>query len=158
MPFIRTSVAQKRKVLERARPKATALYHSMCTMCHCFCKDWRPVQAETSVCAAIAVVSLYWSLSSCPVMHSRFAGLHFTGIARLERAPLRPLMSAKQVTASKQWKVPIKEVQRLDHATKLEVSLFRQRRCHRDFGEPSLGTAPALLQDSRHQPCRSDCR
>ena len=39
-------------------------------------------------------------------------------------------LSARQMATSKQCRVPIKEVQRLDHTTKLEASLPRQLRCH----------------------------
>ena len=49
--------------------------------------------------------------------------------------------------------------QRLDHVTKLQVSLPRQCRCHcrRDRGETAMRTAPALLQSSLPQPRRCDC-
>jgi hypothetical protein len=43
-------------------------------------------------------------------------------------------LSAKEMATSRQCKVPIKEDQRLDHAAKLEASLYRS-------GEPALGTA-----------------
>jgi hypothetical protein len=69
-------------------------------------------------------------------------------------------LSAKQMTTSKQCKEPTNELQRLDHATTLEASLSRQIRCDcsRDQGEPALGTAPALLQDSLPRLIRSNCR
>jgi hypothetical protein len=68
-------------------------------------------------------------------------------------------LSARQMATSKPCKVPTKEVQRLDHATKLGASLPRQLRCHciGDRGEPALGTAPALLLDSLHRLLQCHC-
>jgi hypothetical protein len=42
--------------------------------------------------------------------------------------------STKQKATSKHGKVPTKQDQRLDHATKLEASLTRQRRLDADIG------------------------
>ena len=65
-------------------------------------------------------------MSKCKTEGYHAICVHYVAVSCCLSAKQMATMSAKQMVPSKQCKVPIKEVQRLDHATKLEAYLPRQ--------------------------------